>query len=273
MPVKITTESAGDLSPEIAEEFDIGIVPMNIIVGGKVYKDGVSIKTNDVLRAKLPVTTGAVNPMQYKEFFSEYLKDGYRIVHIALSSAVSSTYQNALSASKELDGVFVVDSLNLSGGTGLLCIIASQLASSGMAAEKIVKIIEKRRKNVRTSFVLEDIDALRRGGRCSSLEAFGASFLAIKPSIEIVGGKLVQAKKYRGKTDAVHRKYLEKSITEQTDKSVCFLNHTLENDVQVSEIENLLLEKYGFERVFVNKAGCCISAHCGKNCMGVIRLE
>lgn len=272
MPVKITTESAADLSTALREEFKIGVIPMNIISDGEVYKDGVTLFSKEMLKKRMPATTSAVNIEQYRRFFSLVRADGGDVIHISLSSRLSSTYSNACVAAKDFDNVYVLDSRNLSGGTGLLCVIASQLAESGMKAEKIAEIVEKKREFICTSFIIEDIDRLRKGGRCSSVEAFGASILGIKPSMEISDGKIVQAKKYRGKNSAVREKYLEKRANEITDKSVCFFNHTIENEEEVGKLKALLENKYGFEKVFVNRAGCCISAHCGAECCGVIGI-
>lgn len=271
MPVKITTESAADLSGETASEFGIGVIPMNIILDGKVYKDGVTIKVERLLESGLMATTSAVNVEEYKEFFSEVRGNGFDIIHISLGGKLSSSYQNAVTASAMFDNVRVIDSGNLSAGTGLLCVTGSQLASASDNASGIVRILEKKKDSVRTSFILEDLERMKRGGRCTAIEALGANLLGIKPSIEVRDGRLVPSRRYHGRGSSARLKYIDKMIrTDDPDRSVCFFNHTLESSNEVSEIEGMLKERYGFERVFVNKVGCCISAHCGVNCMGVI---
>ncbi len=270
MPVKITTESAADLSEEIRKEFDISVIPMNIILDNKGYKDGVTLTTEKLLETKSVASTAAINEEEFKEFF-RYEGENCDIVHVSLSSKISSTYQNAVNAAKDFDNIYVVDSLSLSAGVGLLCVIASQLASSGESAESIVSILKSKRDDIKTSFVLEDLERMKRGGRCTAVEALGANLLGIKPSIEMINGKLSPTKRYHGKGSAARLKYIERRITsDDPDRSVCFLNHTLENDREVKKLEETLKSEYDFERVFVNKAGCCISAHCGKNCMGII---
>lgn len=274
MPVKITTESASDLSDGILSEFKISVIPMNIIIDNKVEKDGVTLNVGQLLKSKSPATTSAINVEEYKSFFSSVRENDCDIIHISLGGKLSSSYQNAVNATADFDNVHVVDSRNLSGGTGLLSVIASQLASSSERAPTIVKILEKKRDCIRTSFILEDLERMKRGGRCTAIEALGANFLGIKPSIEVKDGKLVPSRRYHGRGSSARLKYIDRMIkTDDPDRSVCFLNHTLENPDEVSELERLLETKYGFERVFVNTAGCCISAHCGSNCMGIIYIK
>ncbi len=271
MPVKITTESASDLSREMLSEFGVTVIPMNIIVDGKEYKDGETLTSRQMLAMDKTAKTAAVNTEEYKAVFSSLRNQGYDIVHVALSSGISSTYNNAVNAAKNFDNVYVVDSLSLSAGAGFLCVIAAQLASSGESAVDIVRVLEKKRDKIRTSFVLEDLEHMKRGGRCTAIEALGANFLGIRPSIELTDGKLRAAKKFHGKPPAARLRYIDFKITsDDPDRTVCFMNHTLESEEEIEELRDLLGTKYGFERVFVNRAGCCIAAHCGKNCMGVI---
>lgn len=273
MSVKITTESAADLCAKTAEEFRIGVIAMNVIIGDRTYKDGVDLEAKQLLKREEFATTSAINAYEYESFFSSSLRENGEIIHISLGSRLSSTYRNALLASRKFDNVHVIDSRSLSAGMGLLCIIGSQLSQSGMDCGEILGILKKKRSFIRTSFVIEDLDRLRRGGRCSSIEAFGANLLGIKPSIELADGQMRMSKRYSGRGRAVREKYIERRIErDNPDRSVCFLNHTLEDEGEVKHLESLLYEKYGFERVFVNRAGCCISAHCGKNCMGIIYL-
>lgn len=271
MPVRITTESASDLSREMLSEFDVTVIPMNIIVDGKEYKDGVTLNSRQLLAMKPSAKTAAVNTEEYKAVFSALRKDGSDIVHVALSGGISSTYQNAVNAARNFDNVYVVDSRSLSAGAGFLCVIASQLAASGESAVDIVGVLEKKRDEIKTSFVLEDLERMKAGGRCTAIEALGANFLGIRPSIELSDGKLKAAKKFHGKPSAARLRYIDFKISaDDPDRTACFLNHTLESEEEVGELSGLLKVKYGFERVFVNRAGCCIAAHCGKNCVGVI---
>lgn len=269
--IRITTESASDLCEKTAAEFSVGVIAMNIIIGNRVYKDGIELDSRQMLKMQEIATTSAINPQEYEEFFSSQLPKDGEIIHISLGSRLSSTFRSASFAAKSFENVRVIDSRNLSAGTGLLCVMGSQLAQSGMESGEILRLLKKKRDLICTSFVIDDIERIRKGGRCSSVEALGANLLAIKPSIEIVDGAMKMSKKYRGRGRTVREKYIEKRIEQDDpDRTVCFLNHTLESEDEVESLKNLLYEKYGFERVFVNRAGCCTSAHSGKNCVGVI---
>lgn len=274
MPVKITTESASDLTDEMISEFKIDVIPMNIIIDGKTYKDKVDLNADEMLTHKGRISTSANNPEEYKSFFSSVRTNDCDIIHISLSSKLSSAYQNACIAAKSVGNVHVVDSLNISAGTALLCIIASQLASSGESVPEIVRLIESKRAGVHTSFILEDLERMKNGGRCTAIEVLGANLLGIKPSVEVVQGRLCASKRYYGRGAVARLKFMEKAIkTDDPDKSVCFLYHSLESADEVRSLKDLLETEYGFERVFVNHAGCCTSAHCGRNCMGLIFLD
>ncbi|MDD6022555.1 MAG: DegV family protein [Oscillospiraceae bacterium] len=273
MPVKITTESSSDLSDKMLAEFDVTVLPMNIIIGSRQYEDGVDMTSRRLLETKETAKTAAISEEKYRSVFSSLKRDGFDVVHVALSSEISATCQNAVNAARELEGVYVVDSLSLSAGAGLLCIIGAQLAEAGESAVDIVKTLEKDREKIKTSFILEDLERIKRGGRCTAIEVLGANLLGIKPSIEMVGGKLTPSGRYHGRGPAARLKYIDSRIeSDNPDRTVCFLNHTLESDSETEELIDLLKTKYGFERVFENRAGCCISAHCGKNCMGIIYM-
>ena len=270
MPVAITTESAADLSEYLTEKFDITVIPMNIIADSCQYKDGETINPETLLQ-KENIKTSAVSIGEYEQIFAALKEKGFDIVHIALSSKISSTHQNAAAAAKIFKGVYVVDSLNLSAGMGLLCVYASQMAKNGKSAEEIAKELETLRNKVYTSFILENLEQMKKGGRCSAVEALGANILKIKPCIELVGGKLMASKKYRGKSSVARDKYiLDRLSLYDAKKEVCFLNHSIGDKSEIDRIKSQLKTKYGFSEVYVNTAGCCITAHCGRDCMGII---
>ena len=270
MPVAITTESAADLSEFLTEKFNITVIPMNIIADSRQYKDGETINTETLLQ-KENIKTSAVSIGEYEQVFASLKEKGFDIVHIALSSKISSTHQNAVAAAKIFKGVYVVDSLNLSAGMGLLCVHASKMVKNGKTAEEIAGELERLRNKVYTSFILENLEQMKKGGRCSAVEALGANILKIKPCIELVGGKLMASKKYRGKSTVARDKYIADRLSlHEAKKEICFLNHSLEDKSETDRIKDRLKTKYGFSEVYVNTAGCCITAHCGRDCMGII---
>lgn len=273
MSVIITADSAADLPDEVCEKMNIRVVPMNVVVGGREYKDGGTLTSGDILYSKVPVTTSAISPGEYGEFFSEFTKSGNSVVHISLSSKLSSTYRNALLASKVLGGVRVVDSLNLSGGMAVLCCAAAKKALLGASTDEILDALESTKKKIDMGFVLSDIDRLRRGGRCTALEAFGASVLGLRPSVKVDDGALVLARMYRGSKIAARKKYIADAMNAgEYDKSVCFVNHTLDADA-AQKIKKKIESEYGYEKVYLTSAGCCTASHGGKDSVGIALMR
>ena len=177
MKIRISADSTCDLSPELVRKYNIGIVPLSVIIDGKVYHDGVDVSPRDVFRASdagQAVRTAAVNTYEYKEYFQEQLKEYDQIVHIFISSDFSTCFADACEASEGMDNVFIVDSRNLSTGSGLLVLEGAEMAEKGMDGAEIAKTLTERTALVDASFVIRTVEYLRRGGRCSGMEALGA---------------------------------------------------------------------------------------------------
>lgn len=274
--VAITVESACDLSHETAAEKGIRIIPMNISLGEEEFKDGIDIDAKRLFEKcelkKIQPKTAGISPYEYEKVFSSLTGAGYEVVHVALGSGISSCFRNALFAAKNVGGVFVVDSLSLSGGLALLAKKAAALRDEGFCAKEIAKEIEKERKKVSVSFVLEDIAALYKGGRCSALELFSANLFSIHPSIELCGGKLVPGVRYKGKIETARKKYIKDKIAASkiAKNSPCLLNHSGLCGEEISDLVSYIKQLYPFCEVLPGRAGCCISTHCGKGCMGII---
>ncbi|MEG1437154.1 MAG: DegV family protein [Oscillospiraceae bacterium] len=206
-PVVITTDSASDIPPEIAERLSIGIAPLHVFLDGKDYYDGQNINIFDIFdtyeQKKILPTTSAVAIAEYTEFFKKYTDKGASIVHINFSSGLSSCYQNACIAAAELrdEGaeIYVVDSLSLTICIGHLVLKAADLRDAGLSAQEISQEITKLIPKLDMTFVIDSMEFLKKGGRCSALTAFGANILGIKPCIDLVNGNMIVGKKYRVK--------------------------------------------------------------------------
>lgn len=202
MQVKITSDSTCDLSPELLERYGIDLMPLTVSLGDRAGKDGIDIHPADIYRyvetsGALPKTS-CINVSEYAAFFSRFVSQGYRVVHFCLGSKFSSSYQNACLAAKECGNVYIVDSGNLSTGQGLLVLKGAEMAQSGNSAEMIQTACSEAVPRVEASFVIDSLDYLHKGGRCSALAAFGANILKLKPCIEVREGVMLPAKKYRG---------------------------------------------------------------------------
>ena len=176
--IKITSDSTCDLSPELLSSLDITLLPLHIVVDNESYRDGVDITplgvVNFVENEKKRCQTAAVNTFEYQEFFSQFAPHYEAVIHVNIGSQFSSCHQNAKLAAEEFDNVYVVDSQNLSTGQGHVVYEAALLAENGHSAPEIVEKLEDMIPRIDASFVIDKLDYLHKGGRCSGLEAFGA---------------------------------------------------------------------------------------------------
>ena len=274
--IKFTTETPSDIPQEYLDKFDISVVPLHVNHDGKDYKDGelTNQYIYDTFREKkiLP-STSAVAVGEYQDFFRPFLAEGKTIIHVAMSSGISSTYQNACIAAEDLeeDGkVYVIDSKKLSLATAVLVFKGAEMAENGMAAEDIVAALEDMVPKVDNTFIITSLEFLRHGGRCSAMEAFGANLLKLKPMINMVDGSMEVEKKYRGQDLNVYLQYIEERLDgiDYDDEYVLFGNVLLD-DAQKKEVIRKLKKDYDFKNIVYNDLGTVIMSHGGKGAMGV----
>lgn len=272
----ITSDSTCDLSAELKERYGIKIIPLGITLGTEVFRDGVDITPDDIYAhhnktGELPKTT-ASNVGECIDFFKPFVDEGYSVIHFTISSSMSSTYNNTCMAAEEFENVYVVDSKNLSTGGGLLVIAAAEMAKSGMTAKEIIKKLEEIVPCVDASFVIDSLDYLYKGGRCSALSVLGANLLKLKPCIEVKNGSMGVGKKYRGVYGSVLKQYVDERLQnpEDIDTSRVFVTHAGCDAQIVDDIVNQVKATGLFDEVFITRAGCTVSSHCGANTLGVL---
>jgi len=278
MQIKITTDSTCDLSEELLKEYEIEVIPLHILMGGKDYLDRIDIGVEDIFShvdAGGEIgTTSAIPPYEYEEFFTKALKGYDAIIHISLSSKISSCFSNAVIASAQFDHVYVVDSLNLSSSQGLVAIEAAKLASTNdRPLEDILSRLHWLTQNLETSFVINCLDYLHKGGRCSAVAALGANLLNLKPCIEVVDGVMHVGKKYRGAYEKCIQQYVRDRLENRSDiiNNTVLLTYTSGTALSAVEAAKGMIQQYGhFDEILENKAGCTISSHCGPNTLGVL---
>ena len=276
MRIKISADSTCDLSQELIEAYNIGITPLYIVRGEEVLRDGIDITPQDIYAyvesQGTLCSTAAVNVTDYLEVFQQWREDYDAIVHFTISSDMSACYQNAVIAASELSEVYVIDSRNLSDGIGLLVLRAAELAREGMAADEIKRIVDAQKEKVETSFVVDTLEYLHKGGRCSAIAALGANLLSLKPCIEVREGRMGVGKKYRGTTVKCLCKYVEDRLKgrDDLDFSRIFIVDSGVDPAIVEQVEQKVLEFGAFEEILHAKAGCTISNHCGPNCFGIM---
>lgn len=277
MNIKITADSTCDLSPELVEKYNVGIMPLAVVLGDKVYRDGVDITPQNIFdhvakTGVLPKTT-APSAEEYVEFFEAQLKEYDAVIHYNISSKASSSHDNAAYAAKVFKGrVFVVDSLALSTGQGLLVLKACDLVKEGKSPEEIVEITQNLRSHVNTSFVPDALDYLHKGGRCSLAALMGAKVLKLHPLIDMKDGQLYAKKKYMGGIERCLKTYVNELAQEygRYDKTRCFITHSSCEPEVVEKVRAQVAELFQFDEILETVAGCVVTTHCGKNTLGVL---
>lgn len=275
----ISSDSTCDLSPELIARYKIRILPMGVSLDDKIYRDGVDITPDDIYAhhtetGQLPKTS-AINVSEYLEYFENLTKDGSAVVHFSISASMSSTYNNACIAAAEFSDVHIVDSKNLSTGSGLLVLAAAELAQSGMSASEIAEKVSALADCVDASFVVDNLEYLAKGGRCSSVAAFGANLLQLKPCIFVKGGAMHVGKKYRGKFEKVLLSYVAERLADSDD--ICldrvFVTHAGCDPTIVESVAEAVKNTLPFREVLITRAGCTVSSHCGANTLGVLFIR
>lgn len=274
--IKITCDSTCDLTKELYEKYDIAVMPLAVNLGDNLYRDGVDIDGpmifDYVAKTGILPKTSAVSIAEYTDFFKPWLDEGCEIVHINLSSGLSSCHQNACLAAEDLGNVYVIDSLNLSSGSGHLAIAGAELAAQGFEAKEIADRLNEMKTRLDVSFIIQELDYLHKGGRCSGVAAFGANLLKLRPCIEVVDGGMVVGKKYRGSTEKTIKEYIEGRLAGREDLQLnrIFVTHSHAPQEIVDEMVKYVKELQPFAEVIETVAGSTITSHCGKACLGVL---
>ncbi len=278
--ILIASDSTTDLSAELIERYGVKILPLEVTLGDKPYIDGVDITPDDIYAhyektGELPKTS-AVNIAEFATAYEKWTGEGYSVIMFTIGAGMSSTYNNARLAATEFDNVYVVDTNNLSTGGGLLLCAAGDMAAKGeLTAREIAEKCRELVPYVDASFVIDSLEFLYKGGRCSSLEAFGANLLQLKPCIAVRDGQMGATKKYRGRFADVLPKYVNDRIGDASD--ICldrvFVTHAgCDMDI-VNKCVEQVKSLAPFAEVHITRAGCTISSHCGKNTLGVLFIR
>lgn len=279
MNIKITADSTCDLSKELVEENEIEILPLYVVKEGVSYRDGLEITPQDIFdfveQGNEPCKTAAVSVADYEDCFSRLSPQYDAVIHINLSAEFSSCYQNACLAAQQFSNVYPVDSRNLSTGSGHIVMEAVRLAKMGLSAPDIVRRLQDLTGRVEASFLIDSLEYLHKGGRCSSLAALGANLLHLKPCIEVVDGKMKVGKKYRGTFEKCLLAYVKERLEGRDDLVTdrIFVTHTPCDAKTVEAVKKSAKQYGGFVQVTETQAGCTISSHCGPNTLGVLFIR
>ena len=277
--VIIASDSTTDLTRDLIEKYDIRVLPLSVNLGGNTYLDGVDIDPDAIYEhfdktGELPKTS-AINLAQLYKFFEQCKSEAESIVFMTISADMSSTFNNAHTVALDFDDIYVVDTKNLSTGGGLMVLHAAEMAQKGMSGKEIAEELERLAPKVDASFVINDLEYLTAGGRVSALKAGAAALLNIKPSIMVRDGKMVIGRKYHGKFRMVVKKYVNDVLENSTDinPKFVFITHSGVDADLLEETYQQLKEKNIFENIFISRAGCTISSHCGPDTLGVLFIR
>ena len=280
--VKIISDSTCDLSRELLERYDVAIVPLHVLMRDSEYEDGVDIMPDEIYAwsdaNKTTPKTSAASLERVIGLFKPYIDNGQEIVSFSISEDMSTSANVMRLAARELNAeerIKVINSANLSTGIGLQVIEAALMAKEGKTAEEIERRIEEIKPRIRTSFVVDTLTYLYRGGRCSGLAAMAGGVLKLHPRISVADGKMSPGKKYRGHISKAVMDYvkdMEESL-KNAELSRAFITHS-GCDRQLLDTVRSYLEGLGvFEEILETRAGGVISSHCGPGTLGVLFIE
>lgn len=274
----LSADSTCDLDEALKARYEVNIQPLYIILDDQQFRDGIDITPDQIYetyeKRRILPKTSAPSPSDYIQFFKKWTDEGHEVIHISLGSGLSSSYQNACIAAEELGNVYPVDSGNLSTGMAHLVIEAANRIAKGMEAKRIAEELSELKLKVHASFVINQLTYLYEGGRCSALQAIGASILNIKPCIEVdpSNGKMTVGKKYRGSLKKSLKRYTKDKLTEyeNINPERIFITHSGTSEENIELVRQTIEETMEFKEIIVNRAGCTISSHCGPNTLGIL---
>lgn len=276
MNIKVLSDSTCDLSPQLLAEYGIDLVPLTVIKAEKQFKDGIDIRPADIFdhvaKGGALCSTAANSIGEYTDVFARYAPNYDGVIQINIGSCFSSCYQNACAAAADFPNVRVIDSMNLSTGQGLVVLKACELAKTATDLDELAEQLRAFTPKVESSFLLDRLDYMVKGGRCSSVMALGANLLNLKPCIEVKDGKMVVVKKYRGNYAKCLATYVKERLAdrENLDRDILFVTHTPVTDACYSAVMEAV-DAYGhFQHTYETNAGCTVSCHCGPGTLGVL---
>ncbi len=279
MKIKITADSTCDLSDELIEGNNIYIFPLYIVKGDETFKDKLEITTKDIFgyyqETKKLCSTSAVSEYDYEQKFKILSCEYDAVVHIGMSSELSASCQNAKIAAENFDNVYVVDSQCLTTGHGFMVLKAAQMAAEGSDVNAIINAVEEMKPKVEVSFLIETLEYLAKGGRCSSVAALGANLLHLKPCIDVINGKMEVSKKYKGSMEKCLREYVLDRLKEckDLDYDRIFITYSDYIKENVDVVIDTIKECADFKNITQTIASGTVSSHCGPGTLGIIFMH
>ena len=276
--VILSADSTCDLGAALKEEYNVHYFPYHIILEDKDYLDNVDITPDEIYKAyydrKVLPKTAAINVEEYTNYLKVYTAKGNEVVHFNLGSALSSSYQNCKLAAEELSGVYPINSCSLSTGIGLQVLDAADMIKAGKSAKEIYDILSQSTQQYHASFIVDTLEFLHAGGRCSSIAKLGANLLNLKPCIEVdnTTGGMTVGKKYRGNLEKVLVRYVKDKLQQYPDivTNRIFITHSTIDQKYVDLVRETINSVMHFDHIYDTNASCTISSHCGPGTLGIL---
>lgn len=278
--VQIVVDSTVDLNKEHYEEYGLHVVPLNVNFGEENYRDGVDITPDQIYErvkkdGKLP-STAAISPAILEETIKSFVDKGMDVIFVGIGSKLSTTFQNLNIACADFkDHVFPIDSNSLSTGSGLLALKCAKLRDEGKSAKEIQEEVQPLADKLSVKFVLDRLDYMRKGGRCSTFAAIFGTLLRIHPILKMSEGKLIMSKKVRGPIKLAYNDMVNelKGDMPNVDLDHVMITHAGMNEEDLKYIYDEVAKVVDKSRIMVTRAGCVISSHCGYGCVGILYIK
>lgn len=279
MKIKVLSDSTCDLSQQLLQQYDITLVPLTVVKADEQFKDGVTITPADIFNHVASggslCSTAAASIGEYEDIFAQYSSDYDGVILVNLGSGFSACHQNACIAAADFPNVRVIDSQNLTTGHGVVVLKACQLAETATDLDALAEELRAFTEKVEASFLVDKLDYLVKGGRCSSAAALGANLLNLKPCIDVKDGKMSVGKKYRGNYSKCLANYVKERFEgrEDIDWDTLFVTKTVISDDNYDAVMEAVSTYGHFEQIHETTAGCTISCHCGPGTLGIVFIR
>ncbi len=278
----LLTESGSDLSPEMAKEYGIMIIPMYVQLAGKIYADGTIspaeafeyVEENGVFP-----TTSAPNPADFDAMYRQIRAEDPDsvIIHIGYSAQTTCSYQNAIIANEDFENIYHIDSEHVSVGLGVVAIRTARYLreNSNVEPEELIAKIKEISQQMKFHFLVPDMRYLKAGGRCSNAQYLVAHIFGIKPLIEMKKGLLVATQLFRGRMERACAKVVDRFFSSiDVNMEEIYLGYTFGLPQEIcAKIEEKCRLEYHVKRIMWFTAGCIISTHSGPGAFAIGALQ
>lgn len=277
--IRIIADSTCDINEELVKNYEIEVLPLYVNIGDQTYRDKIDIfgpRIFELVEEYNVLPTTSCPPVEdFRIAFEEAVNAGDEVVFVSISSHLSATYQNAMVAVEQngwQDKVFVVDTLQLSTTSGVVAIKGRELAREGLSAKEIAKELVKYSKRLSFSIIVDTMEYLYRGGRCTALQRLAGAMLSVRPQIEIIEGRFKVTGKYIGSKRKCIKSYYENRIRPALSKAN--LNKIFVSDAWSEPDAQFLVSLFRkdniMEKIELSKAGAVVCCHCGPGVVGVV---